>query len=613
MHEIAEFLREHPPFDTLEPDQLAEVAAACEIEFAEAGTIVLAQAVEAPGYAWVVRRGAVELMDGQRIVDMLGEGEMFGHASLLSEWPTALAARTAEDSLMYRIPAGVLRPVLARPAALRFAARSLSGRFVMRMRELDPLATAVIDPARKAVSQLLRGEPVVAPPETTVRQAAQRMVDAGSSSLLVDLGDRFGIVTDRDLRERVVAAGVAPDTPVSAVMTEPAATISGDAIGADALLEMLDRGVRHLPVVDAGRRVIGVIADTDLMAVETRTPFHLRRAIARAASVAEAASAVAVLPETIVALHDAKVASDSIGRVIATVHDALTRRLIELSLERQPVATPFTWLSLGSVARREAFPSSDQDSAIAWRGAGDDAAVRESLTRLAGEVVAGVERAGIPACPNGAIASQPLFLRSEDEWRRVAQSWLDDPTQEKALILVSVLIDGRPVWPEHGPSWLGDVFSGGSRHPQLLRRLGMFALSHKPPTGFFRDFVVEHDGERRGTLDIKSGGLVPVVDIARWAAMAAGVADASTLTRLDAAERHGTLTAESVSTLRVAFQLFTDLRMGHQIDALRNHRTPNDAIDPRTLEPLTRRYLKDAFRAVADVQRGLVNQLGLGR
>ena len=139
MHEIAEFLREHPPFDTLEPDQLAEVAAACEIEFAEAGTIVLAQAVEAPGYAWVVRRGAVELMDGQRIVDMLGEGEMFGHASLLSEWPTALAARTAEDSLMYRIPAEVLRPVLARPAALRFAARSLSGRFVMRMRELDPL------------------------------------------------------------------------------------------------------------------------------------------------------------------------------------------------------------------------------------------------------------------------------------------------------------------------------------------------------------------------------------------------------------------------------------------------------------------------------------------
>jgi CBS domain-containing protein len=611
MHEIAEFLQLHPPFDTLDPDELAAVAAACEIEYAEAGTVVLEQAVETPGHAWVVRRGAVELMDGRRIVDLLGEGEMFGHAALLSEWPTALAARTAEDSLFYRIPAGALRPVLARPAALRFAARSLAGRYAMRMRDLDPLATAVVDPARKPVSQLLRGEAVVSPPDTSVQEAARRMVEAGSSSLLVDLGDRLGIVTDRDLRERVVAAGISPDTPVSAVMTDPAATIPADAIGADALLEMLSRGVRHLPVLDPTRRVIGVISDTDLMAVETRTPFHLRRAIARAGTVDEVVSAVAVLPDTIVALHDAKVAADTIGRVIATVHDALTRRMIELSLEREPVLAPFTWLSLGSVARREAFPSSDQDSAIAWHGEADDAEVRTALARLAAEVVSGIARCGIPACPNGAVASKPLFLRSEQEWRRVAQSWLDDPNQEKALILVSVLIDGRPVWPEHGPSSLGDVFSGGNRHPQLLRRLGMFALSHKPPTGFMRDFVVQHDGERRGTFDIKSGGLVPVVDIARWAAMAAGVAEASTVARLDAADQHGTLQPDAVSTLRVAFQLFTDLRMGHQIEALRAGRAPDDAIDPRTLEPLTRRYLKEAFRAVADVQRGLVNQLGL--
>jgi CBS domain-containing protein len=614
MHEIAEFLARHPPFDTLDDDQLAEVAAVVEIEYAEAGSTVLEQAVAAPSFAWVIRRGAVELLDGPRIVDMLGEGEMFGHAALLSEWPTALAARTAEDSLLYRIPAGVLRPVLARPAALRFAARSLSGRFEMRMRDLDPLATAVVDPARKPVSQLLRGSPVVTGPDSSVRDAARRMVDAGSSSVLVDLGDRLGIVTDRDLRERVVAAGIPPETPVSEVMTEPASTIAGDMLGADALLEMLDRGVRHLPVVDPTRRVIGVISDTDLMAVETRTPFHLRRAIARAETPAEVASAAAALPTTVLALHDARVASDSIGRVIATVHDAVTRRLIELALERTPVETPFTWLALGSVARREAFPNSDQDSAIAWKGEGDAVEVREPLAALAAEVVDGARRSGFPACPNGAVASKPLFLRSEGEWRRVAASWLDDPTQEKALILVSVLVDGRPIWPEEGRrSPLSDVFAGGADHPALMRRLASFAVSHKPPTGFLRDFVVEHDGERRGTLDIKRGGLVPVVDIARWAGMKAGVTAASTPARLDAAESAGVLTPQVAATLRVAFELFTDLRMTHQIDAIRNHRAPDDAIDPRTLEPLTRRYLKEAFRAVADVQRGLINELGLTR
>jgi len=180
MHEIAEFLRDHPPFDTLSASELDDVAAACEIEFAEAGTMLLEQAVTAPGVAWVVRRGAVELLDGERVVDMLSEGEMFGHASLLSEWPTALAVRTAEDSLLYRLPAEAIRPVLARPAALRFAARTLAGRYEMLQRDLDPLAIDVVDPARRPVSRLLRGEPVIAAPAATVQEAARRMVEASS-------------------------------------------------------------------------------------------------------------------------------------------------------------------------------------------------------------------------------------------------------------------------------------------------------------------------------------------------------------------------------------------------------------------------------------------------
>jgi CBS domain-containing protein len=146
-----------------------------------------------------------------------------------------------------------------------------------------------------------------------------------------------------------------------------------------------------------------------------------------------------------------------------------------------------------------------------------------------------------------------------------------------------------------------------------MRRLAGFAVGHRPPTGFFRDFVVEHDGEHRGTLDIKHGGLVPVIDIARWGGMKAGVAEASTPARLDAAERAGALTPQAAANLRVAHRLFTDLRMGHQMEALRANRRPDDAVDPRTLEPLTRRYLKEAFRAVAEVQRGLVNELDLMR
>jgi CBS domain-containing protein len=397
-------------------------------------------------------------------------------------------------------------------------------------------------------------------------------------------------------------------------MSAPARTVTADRTGADVLLEMLDRGVRHFPVVDARRRLLGVISDTDLMAVETRTPFHLRAAIARADDVGALTRAATALPATVIALHDARVAPDVISRVITTVHDALTRRMIQLAEEALgPAPVPFTWFALGSFERREACPASDQDSALAWAGT-DAADTGAWLRRLAERVVAGLEACGIPACPQGALASRPLFARSLDRWEQVARSWLDHPDQEKALILVSVVVDGRPVWgADVAGTRLLDVFATARERPRLLRLMERFALAHRPPTGFFRGFVVEHDGAHKGRLDIKRGGLLPVVDLARVAAMAAGVAAATTSQRLAAAADAGTLAADDVAVLRDAFELFSELRMGHQVEQLRAGTRPDDHIDVTQMTPLTRTYLKEALRAVARIQRGLAASLSLGR
>jgi CBS domain-containing protein len=198
--------------------------------------------------------------------------------------------------------------------------------------------------------------------------------------VVVDTGDGLGIVTDRDIRTRVVAAGAAPDTPLSDVMTAPAWTVSADRTGTEALLEMLDHDIRHLPVLSAGRRLLGVLDDVDLMANERRAPFHLRAAIARSSDAKAVAEAAAELPDMVIALFDAGLASGSISRAITSIHDAATRRLIEFAhadLGRPPV--PYTWLGTGSFGRFEPFPSSDVDSAIAWDGPDDDMELRRGM------------------------------------------------------------------------------------------------------------------------------------------------------------------------------------------------------------------------------------------
>ena len=385
--------------------------------------------------------------DEGRVVDVLGGGEMFGHMSLLSSNPTAFSVRAQEDTLCYVIPAERLKPALARPAGLRYVVQSIGGRFEMRARERASQTSA--DPSRRPVGDLVRAAAVVCKPNATVQEAAARMAEAASSSVMVDLGDSLGIVTDRDLRTRVVAAGAPPDTPLSQVMTAPARTVPADLPGTDVLLEMLDGGVRHFPVVDAHGRLLGVISDTDLMSIEARTPFHLRGAIMGADDDAALAAAVADLPRTVVALHDARVSTDAVCRVIASVQDALTRRLIELTeAEVGEPPVPFTWFALGSLARREAFPSSDSDSALAWDGDDADPDIRRWMRTLAKRVLDRLGSDGTRPCAEGVVASAPLFSRSIDEWVRVERSWLDDPDQEKAVILISVMLDARPLWAE---------------------------------------------------------------------------------------------------------------------------------------------------------------------
>jgi len=619
--EVTRFLREYPPFNAVDPAEVARIAANAEVEFHRAGTTIFSEGDEPVTHLRVIRRGAVEIVHHGRVLDLLGEGEMFGHASMLSGLPTGFEARAVEDTLCYRIEADAARQLFAAPAGLRFVARSLldwPDEAAAGIGSLpgDPATVGELtaDPAEQPVGTLIRGDPVICRPETTIREAAQRMTTAGATSVVVQLADgSVGILTDRDLRERVLADGLGGDARVFEAMSAPAYTCRPDTLGGDVLLEMLDRGFRHLPVVSAGGDIVGVVEDRDLVAVHARSFFYLRRRITRAETVEDLVEAARDLGPMVIAMADTRIATASILAVRTVVVDALTRRLLEIAVqEHGKPATAFAWLALGSQARREAGPSADVDSAIVWFGSEDEDTIRPALVGLGQEVVAGLGRCGFQPDAHGASASDPLFVRSLQSWQRAARSWIRDPAQEKALILASVLVDSRPVWGVHTGTPVADTFRLAVDNPPLLRMMARLALSYRPPTGFFRGLVVEDSGENRGRLDLKHGGVIPIVDLARWAGMAAGVTTASTLERLRAAAAAGTLPEADARSLEDAFELICGLRLRHQVDQLRSGQTPDDFVDPARLSPLMRTQLKEAFRSVRSIQKNLAAQLNVG-
>jgi CBS domain-containing protein len=603
--EVAAFLRRHPPFDSLDEAGVAAVARAAQPQEHRAGALILEHAGATSEHAFVVRRGAVELRSDGRLLDVVGEGELFGYTSILAERPLGFVARAREHTLVYRIAEDAIRPVLERPAALRFVARSLSARLLAA-----PEPATAQHAAGRPLAELIRAPPLVCDAGMPVREAAARMVAAGATCVLVELGAELAIVTDHDIRTRVVAEGAGPDTPLADVMSAPARTVNADRTGSEALLEMLDHGVRHLPVLDARGRLLGVLDDVDLLAAEHRAPFRVRALIARAPDARAVAAAAAELLPTAIALYDAGVAAPAVSRMLASLHDTVTRRLIELAVDELGTP-PFTWLALGSFGRREPFPSSDVDCALAWEGE-DEPGIREPLHALAVRVLAGLEASGLRPDTRGATADTRLFARPVAGWEAAARAWMREPDRDRGLMLLSVVAEGTPVWGATGPAErLAAAFAAAPGRDETLRRLAVAALTERPPTGFWRDLVLEAGGVRRGALDLKRGGLLPIEALARWAALSAGVSAKATLARLDAAAAAGTLGAGDAAELRDAFEFLCALRMEHQLEQVRAGDEPTDLIEPSRLTPLTRSSLKHAFRTIARVQRGIAVSLGL--
>jgi CBS domain-containing protein len=318
----------------------------------------------------------------------------------------------------------------------------------------------------------------------------------------------------------------------------------------------------------------------------------------------------------VIGLHDAGAPAPRISSIITVVADALTRRLVKLTLaEMGTPPAPLTWLALGSFGRSEAALSSDMDSGLIWDG--DPEAPRAYMQDLGTRVVEELARSGFAADPHGATAAEPLFDRSFQAWRGTLRTLIDDPDREKALIYISLVSDARPVMSVgDARDPLEELRQVWHRRP-LLRLMLRLALTHTPPSGLrrrrpsARDLVAGRADEHRGKIDIKEGGVLPVVAIARYGSLAAGVRAVSTRTRLEAAVTAGTLDRRDARMLGEAFELFSRLRMEHQVEQLRAGADPDNLIDAETLNPVTRGYLREAFHAVSSVQRSLRGELAL--
>ncbi len=613
--EIQEFLASHPPFDQLPAETLTRLARRLRVRYIRRGRPFPPERADPP-CLYILRRGAVELRNERGdLIGKLAEGDLCERHCLEGSDQGPLAGHTAEDTLVYALPCAEL-------AELRAAYPGFAEHFEQstahRLRKA--LDVVIESPSignglmTVRVREMIRRQPVTAPPETSIRDAARLMSERHVSSLLIMEGEELvGMVTDRDLRTRCIAAGLATDQPVRALMTERLITVDAEMLGFQALLTMTRLNIHHLPVMEDGR-VIGLISSTDFTRLQSANAIYLVSDIQRADSIATLAQISSRLAELQVQLILSGATATQVGQAISAITDAITLRLLELAesqLGAPPV--PYVWLLGGSQARREQSVHSDQDNALLLA----DTLKPEDepyFAELAHVVNEGLNACGFPHCPGEVMASNPKWRQTFRIWNRYFSDWILKP-EPMALMLSSVFFDMRALRDPQGlcAELYERIIEKSRANRIFIAYMAANALKHRPPLGFFRNIVLIQGGEHDHTFDIKHRGLIPIIDLARVYALSAGILENNTVERLQTAAERGALSRDGAADLIDALELIATLRMRHQAEQLRQGQPPDNFLSPGALSPLERRHLKDAFVLINTMQEALGQRYQTGR
>ncbi|GAB3188161.1 putative nucleotidyltransferase substrate binding domain-containing protein [Hydrogenophaga aquatica] len=465
------------------------------------------------------------------------------------------------------------------------------------------------------VSALVKRQAVSLPPNTTIREAAQVMRDQRVSSvLIVQDGVLFGLITDRDLRNRVVAAGLDTSRPIMEIATLAPMTIGLNSHAFDALLMMARHNIHHVPVMD-GQQVAGMITSTDLTEQQSNSAVYLAGAIYKQTSVEgliETSQRIKQLQQNLAA---AEASAYSTGHIVSAITDALTSRLLQLGeLRLGPPPVEYAWVAAGSQGRNEQTAKSDQDNCMVLDDAYDEQLHGEYFRELSRFVCDGLNACGYVYCPGEMMAMTDQWRQPLRQWQHYFRNWIDQP-DPKALMLTCVFFDQRFVYGKREllDTLREDVLSRSKEQSIFLAFMVGNALTHQPPLNWLGNLSLIKSGEYEGTIDLKHTGIVPIIDLARVYALAGGSPAVNTRDRLENAAASGEITEQRVRDLLDALEYLSTLRIQHQARRMSDGHAADNYLRPDELSNLERSHLKEAFAVVKSLQGVLGNRYQAGR
>jgi CBS domain-containing protein len=619
MNELIEFLKKIPPFQLLDSSQLTAVAHHISLEFYPKGTTVLQQGGTPSEFLYIIKKGGVRIfrttVDGQEVlIDYRGEGDLFGYLSLLSQDKSRANVITVEDTLCYRIDRSSLRTLLNTHECMRdFFLQSFLRIYIDKtFKEMHDKSIAASSSDRfmftTTIEEIASKNVITAPDSISIREAAEIMCQNKISALVLNNagGLPSGIVTDRDLRGKVVARGRDVNEPVRYIMSSPLIRADAGDLCFEAVLKMLRYNIHHLLVVKDGG-LCGILTNHDLILLQGKSPLSVARDIDEQQHIEGLIEISRQVNGIIGMLLKEGARAGNIARILTEMNDRIVRKVLAIAERRfgQPPIR-YCWICLGSEGRKEQTFKTDQDNAIIYadpQSAQENERALLYFSRFTSFARDSLVQCGFPACPADFMASNPKWCQPLKNWKKMFSSWINEPSADAVLNSVA-FFDFRPVYGDLGLAEDLRNFLCLQLNDRkiFLGHIANMAIKNRPPIGFLKAFVVEKSGEHKDMLNIKIKGLAPLIDIVRLFALEKGVQETSTNNRINALKGQHALIDEFGDELAQAFEFLMLLRIQHQFLQVLQGKAPDNFINPNTLTNLEKKSAKEAFHLISRLQ-----------
>nr|WP_283617742.1 putative nucleotidyltransferase substrate binding domain-containing protein [Alteromonas macleodii] len=601
--QVEDFLNTSAPFDMLDKEQKLELVKQTELIYLTADNVGDLQKGKAS--LFLIQNGQFSVQDSDAPLRHLSEGDYFGYTNIMEKRNFSLSISVDSPGLVYCFEASAVTPLFELPAIRNF----FDG---LRNNALQNHAISDSNSMwlYKGLEDVINKSPVSVDVETSITAAAQLMTTQKVSSLLVTREDKLiGIITDRDLRSRVVAASLDIHLPVSHIMTPNPAQIMGNRTLFDALALMTERNIHHLPVIDQQTLVpLGMVTASDIIRHQRGNVLFIIGELSKAENLYELTRLSWQLPHYFSA-HAKKAGDyDIAGKILSQATDIMTRKLIGFFQQANGKAPMmFAWLVYGSQAREDQTMGSDQDNGLLLAERPSEAQA-EYFAKMADYVCNGLAKCGIKLCDGNIMASNPKLRLSLEEAIEEAKRWVKAPTKD-AIMHFNIFLDVRCA--------AGDIslFKQLQRQRAPLMKQNMFlaALTRNSneisvPLSMFQKFIYEKGRKEKDVIDLKTRAVALINNIARIYALADGVTLPNTLARLDALSENSQLSKRDATNLRDIWLFLNRLRWRHQLE----NKVTDNRVSVSSLSSIEKHQLKAAFKAIERTNQAMVMKFSGG-